>query len=339
MQKKCFTIQSNKNSKYKIVVDYRNGNPQIYIGGSKHYCISITGFELDIKSGDTCRNLHIRNVNFSHKATDMMKALLYFIRIKQTEIGYRIDNKCKITFIDTSENQFCGNLSSYYLAFSKKTWYEKDFGASLINDKHNKLTPTEKNELRIPEKYMIMDKKYGEIFDVVNMYKDQKKILDDVNYHTNKILILLEEDLRRNISNPTIIENVLKIYESTTTIYEFFNKLKTKYGNETCKELNLPLWLDKFIKFTLGFKFIKNQKWHIDCDKIIGDDLYEIFNCENIPGKYLAVKQTGNGEKKKLTKRQRESYTNPNWIGWIDMNIKEYNTKDYKFLKNLKNNF
>jgi hypothetical protein len=30
MQKKCFTIQSNKNSKYKIVIDYRNGNPQIY---------------------------------------------------------------------------------------------------------------------------------------------------------------------------------------------------------------------------------------------------------------------------------------------------------------------
>lgn len=184
-----------------------------------------------------------------------------------------------------------------------------------------------------------MDKKYGEIFDVVNMYKDKKEILDDVNYHTNKILILLEEDLRRNISNPIIIENVLKIYESTTTIYDFFNKLKTIYGNETCKELNLPLWLDKFIKFTLGFKFIKNQKWKIDCDKIVGENTYEILNCENIPGKYLAVNQTGSGEKKKLTKRQKESYTNPNWVGWMNMNIKEYNIKDYKFLKNLKNNF
>jgi len=334
MQRKCFTIKSNKYSKYKIVVDYRNGNPQIYIGGSKHYCISITGFQLDIKSGDTRHNLHIRNVNFSHKATDMMKALLYFVRIKQKEIGYRIDNECKITFIDTSENQFCGNLSSYYLAFSKKTWYEKDFGASLINDKHNKLTPSEKHILQIPKQYMLDNN----VFDVVNMYKDQKKILDDPNYHTNKIKNAIETYLQSNISNPTIIENVLNIYDQTVTIFEFFKKLKTRYGNETCKELNLTLWLDKFIKFTLGFKFIKNQKWKIDCDKIVGDDTYEISNCENISGKYLAVNQTGSGEKKKLTKRQRESYENPNWVGWVDMNIKEYNRKDYKFLKNLKKN-
>ena len=317
MQKKCYTIQSNENSKYKIVVDYRNGKPQIYIGGSNHYCISITGFELDIKSGDTCHNLHIRNANFSHRASDMMKALLYFVRIKQKEIGYLIDNECKITFIDTSENQFCGNLSSYYLAFCKKTWYEKDFGASLINEKHNKLTPSEKYELQIPEKYMIMDKEYGEIFDVENMYKDKKEILEDPNYHTNKLKILLEGYLQDNISNPMIIENVLNIYDQTSTIYDFFNKLKTRYGNETCKELNLPLWLDKFVKNKLGFKFIKNQKWKIDCDKIVGDDTYEIYNCENIPGKYLAVNQTGSGEKKKLTERQRDSYKNPNWVGWI----------------------
>ena len=336
MQKKCFTIQSNKNSKYKIVINYnKNGNPEIYIGGSNYFCISITGFILDIKSGNSCHNLHIRNVNFSHKATDMMKALLYFVRIKQREIGYTLDNKCEITFIDTSCNQFCGNLSSYYLAFEQKTWYEKDFGAYLINDTKNKLTPREKYELQIPQKYMLDNN----IFDVVNMYKDQKKILDDSNYHTNKIKIAIETYLQSNISNPIIIENVLNIYDQTSTIYEFFNKIKNIFGNKKCKELNLPLWLDKFIKFTLGFKFLKNQIWKIDCDLVIGDETYEINNCENVPEKYLSVNQTGSGEKKKLTERQRESYKNPNWIGWNGMNINEYNRKDRIFLKNLKMSF
>jgi len=43
----------------------------------------------------------------------------------------------------------------------------------------------------------------------------------------------------------------------------------------------------------LGFKFIKNQVWEINCDKIIGDEIYEINNCKfhqkNI---YLSVNQT-----------------------------------------------
>jgi hypothetical protein len=174
-----------------------------------------------------------------------MKSLLYFIRIKQKDIGYRIDNKCKITFTDTSEHQFCGKLSSYYLAFCKQTWYEKDFVAYLINNTKNKLTPREKYELQIPEKYMLEN----DVFDVVNIYKDQKEILDDSNYH--KIKIAVETYLQSNISNPIIIENVLNLYDQTSTIYEFFNKIKNTFSDK-CKELNLPLWLDKFIKFTLN---------------------------------------------------------------------------------------
>ena len=38
-------------------------------------------------------------------------------------------------------------------------------------------------------------------------------------------------------------------------------------------------------------------------------------------------------KKKKLTERQLESYKNPNWIGWLDMNINEYCRKDRLFLK------
>ena len=33
--------------------------------------------------------------------------------------------------------------------------------------------------------------------------------------------------------------------------------------------------------------------------------MYEIFNCENIPEKYLAVNQTGNGEEKINKKAKR----------------------------------
>ena len=322
MDRKCFTIQSSKGSKYKIVVTYKNGNPEIYIGGSKYYCIKCI---LDVKSGDTCHDLHIRNVNFTHKATDMMKALLYFMRVKKQDIGY--EGPCNITFTDTSENQFCGNLSSYYLAFYKKTWYEKDFDAYLIN---GKLTPREKHNLNLPEKYLKND-----VFDAVNMYKDYVKRLDDPEYHTEKLKNAIETYI--NILNPTIIENVLQIYDETSTIYEFFNKIKKTFGN--IKALNLPLWLDKFIKLTLGFKFLKNQNWRIDCDRILDNSSsYEIKSCDgkNMPKNYLAVNQTGNGEKKKLTLRQRESYTSPNWIGWVNMNINEYTRKDRIFLKNLR---
>ena len=334
MQKKCYTIQSNNNSKYKIIVDYnKNGNPEIYIGGSKHYCISITGFILDVKSGNSCHDLHIRNVNFSHKASDMMKALLYFVRIQQEEIGYRIDNKCEITFIDTSSNQFCGDLSSYYLAFYKQTWYEKDFGAYLINNTKNKLTPRQIRNLQIHEKYILDEN----VFDVVNMYKDKKQIFDDYKSHTNEIKIAINTSLQGNVLDREIIENVLNIYDKTSTIYEFFNQIKIIYRDK-CKELNLALWLDKFIKFTLGFYFIKNQIWKIDCDIILEDNTYKINECEqfNVSEKYLAVNQTGSGEKKKLTERQRYNYKNPNWIGWFDININEYSKKDRLFLNALK---
>jgi len=333
MQKKCYTIQSNKDSKYKIVVDYKKGNPEIYIGGSKYYCISITGFILDIKSGGTCHNLHIRNVNFSYKATDMTKALLYFIRIKQKEIGYRIGDKCEITFTDTSENQFCGNLSSYYLAFEQKTWYEKDFGAYLINDTKNKLTPFEKYQLQIPQKYML---ETG-VFDVVNMYKDQKEIFkDEIKY--KELRKYIEDNYIRRYINQKNGEEIIRLYNNSRNFKELFTEIKSKF-NDKCKELNLTLWLDELIKFPLGFKFIKNQVWKINCDLIVGDETYEINNCENVPGKYLSVNQTGSGEKKKLTERQRDSYRNENWVGWVDMNINEYNRKDRIFLKNLKMNF
>ena len=332
MQKKCFTIQSDKGSKYKIVVDYnQNGNPEIYIGGSKHYCMSISGFILDVKSGDKCHNLHIRNVNFSYKASDMMKALLYFIQRKQKEIRYIIDNKCEITFTDTSENQFCGNLSSYYLAFDQKTWYEKDFGAYLINNIKNKLTPSEKHKLQIPQIYMI----YNGVFDVVNMYKDQKKIFEDEIIYIeikNIFMNYLNIHTRRDI-----IDKVLILYNNSKNFKELFTKIKNTFSNK-CKELNLTLWLDEFIKFTLNFKFLKNQVWKIDCDKNLGDETYEINNCEHLPDKYLSVNQTGNGKKKKLTERQMESYKNPNWIGWVDMNINEYSKKDRLFLKNCSTN-
>jgi hypothetical protein len=330
MEKKCFTIQSGDGSKYKIVVTYKNGIPEIYIGGSKYYCISVTGFILDVKSGNKCHDLHIRNVNFSHKASDMMKALLYFMRTKGDEIGYSgPENPCKITFTDTSENQFCGNLSSYYLAFEQQTWYEKDFGAYLINNEKTKLTPREKYELQIPEKYMIHD-----VFDVVNRYKDQKKIFEDTDKYTELKHHFETHYIRRYIDEINGPE-VLRLYNESKNFKEFFQKIKGTFGDRRCKQLNLPLWLDDFVKYYLGFKFLKNQIWKIDCDKVLMG-AHEIQNCDNnVPKNYLTVNQTGSGEKKKLTTRQRESYTCPNWIGWINMNINEYRTKDRVFLKNL----
>ena len=140
-----------------------------------------------------------------------------------------------------------------------------------------------------------------------------------------------------NVDVSEVYEQMLQISNNSKTFKELFQNIKEKFKN--IKELNLPLWLDKFIKFTLGFKFIKNQNWRIDCDKILDStSSYEIKSCDskNMPKNYLAVNQTGNGEKKKLTPRQRESYTCPEWIGWVDMNINEYTRKDRIFLKNLR---
>jgi hypothetical protein len=53
--------------------------------------------------------------------------------------------------------------------------------------------------------------------------------------------------------------------------------------------------------------------------------------------KIFTVNQTGSREEK-LTKG-KESYENPNWVGWIDMNIKEYNRKKIINFKEFEKNF
>jgi hypothetical protein len=103
-----YTITTPNGSAYNLVDENKN----IYLGGSKYYCISVglnnNGDDLFIDSKKEC-DLYNKYPNIKI-GDDMMYALLYYLREK-----YKV---CNFEFNDKSTNKKVNSLPVYSLAFS-----------------------------------------------------------------------------------------------------------------------------------------------------------------------------------------------------------------------------
>jgi hypothetical protein len=224
---------------------------------------------------------------------------------------------CYFEFNDKSSDKNVGNLPVYYLAFTQKPWYEK-FGAYLKDEIDKKIYDKTK----------------------LNFYTNDFKNNNRLNFEG-----LLKTDKSK--------ENILKIYDNSETIKNFFDKIKDKIENKEIdfKGMVLP-WLEDFIKDIMGFKFMFNMnvKWVIDCSiEVPKKDMYILKKLENNPfpkfkNKYMNIKKKEFYEKqyggmKTLLPREKELYKDPRWIGWKKYDLSEFHPKDQKYLKKLLNEF
>jgi len=222
---------------------------------------------------------------------------------------------CYFEFNDKSADKKVGSLPMYYLAFTQKTWYEK-FGACL------------------------KDKIYRKI------YKQSKLNFDSIEFKNNnrdKFEVLLDENQKW----------ILKIYDNSETIKDFFDKIKEKIEiNEISYKKMIQPWLEDFIRVNMGFNFIfnTNVKWVIDCSvEVPKKEMYILNKLDKNPfpkfkNKYMSIKKKEFYEKqyggmKTLTDREKELYKDPRWIGWKKYDISEFHPKDQKYLVRLRSNF
>jgi hypothetical protein len=296
-----YSIHTPYNSTYNLIDE----NNQIYIGGSNYYCISVglkgNGDDLFIDSKKEC--VLYNKFPTIQIGKDMMFALIYYL--KKT---YKM---CNFEFNDKSSNKKVGSLPVYYLAFTRKTWYETEFNAYIKDN------------------------------DTRNLYKETQNNFNSINFKnniTNKVNVLLEN-----------YNEIFKIYKNvnTNTIREFFDIIKNKIENKVIDYTTQVLpWLENFIKVQMGFDFIFNDniKWVIDCNQEIkGDYILTELKKNPLPkykNRYLSIKKKEfydlqYGGSKKLTEREKELYKDPGWIGWKKYSISEFNPKDKKYLKKL----
>ena len=310
-----YKITTRQSSYNCVIKETKNGGLSAYLGGDEYVCLELVSNDLDIKKHAEC---FINVGDLDVKAKDMMYALLYILKTRHIEL-------CEIHLTDMSHNETFGNLASYYLAFYQQTWYERDFCAYLKNDK-------------IRERYEELQKGF----------KTKKTVPNEgVRGLLNAFL------------NETDIELVSQLYNTSTTYEEFFANLKSSGSRDDLGDLVKP-WLEKFIKNKdfLGFNIINLETWIIYCDKQQGckidemnlrDKDFQVISLENDPykGNYKNIKLLMEQERRNeyegqiggslitLSERQKRSFQNPRWIGWVDIDINTYSEADRKYLLDL----
>lgn len=310
---KYFIIHTPNGSSYNLI----DINGTIYIGGNKYYCATVgirnNGDDLFINSGKQCV-LYNKFPSEIRIGTDLIYAMLYYLKHEY--------NTCELTFNDKSGDRVRGSIPVYYLAFLQKTWYEFEFNAEIVNSLDKEIY--EKNKLNFNS----------------NEFKENIRL----TYY--KILI-------NTLKDENIIKKFLQLYDSSSTISEFFDNVKQNMllGKIDFVKDVKP-WLNTFIKDLMGFKIILDDmsiKWKINCDKIHFKNEYTLTKLSENPlpkwkNRYMDIKKKAfyeqqGGERKSLSERERELFKNENWIGWSRVNNKEYKKKDRRYLSTLRRYF
>jgi hypothetical protein len=299
--KRFFKIYSQQSSYNAVIETTKNGGQNIYVGGNEYVCVEISSNDVNIK-GDV-PDCYI-NSNFPNRTSDaknLMRATLYLLQ--------QIEGTCKLTLTDMSDKKG-DNLTSYYIAFHRKTWYQ-NFNAVLNNNV------------------------YKEIYDkqIASFESRDAKISNNT----------FKQFLQECKCTESQTNQIMLIYNKTLTYKDFFDNLKTSVKKDDLYTLIRP-WITNFVDVILQLKFVRKQKWIISCpvDRIEG---FKHHNLENDPynGKYTfitkkSIKYSGIGgglQKKYLTEADKRSFRNPRWIGWKYLDVDEYNNDDKKYLLRL----
>jgi hypothetical protein len=282
---KGFVEKSLRKSKIlknqSIISDYCYSY-NLYFGGIKKGCLEITIYNynniyqnntiadlVSIQSEESCNlsgnlqkgkgTLHMINTAF-HVCMRMFPWITIF------------------KFTDTSSKTCVSNkpttgvsLSAYSIALYGKTWYERSFGAEVMNLDDRKKYKDYIERLRLPK------------------YKDMSWNV----FYTNFII-----NYGRNNPKDQINLDIIKdAYLVSKTYREFFDLLQYKIKNKEELCLTLQLWVENVIKHIFDFNLLLNsvllKAWVINITNVknIEFEKYGLVTLEDI--KYTGGNQSG----------------------------------------------
>lgn len=270
-------------------------NLEINIGGDEYSCLEISRTSKNSLNilADDRKASCFLNKDFNLFDTKELIKASVFV-LNKIDPG-----NCYLELDDSSNKN--GILISYAsIFFQLETWYEKYFKAELINKESKNRYNDFKNNLK--------SKEFKRFVNLENLLKD--------TYTPKKNIVIL-----------------MDIYNNSDSLFEFGQNIYKKYHKNNTSEAYslLKPWLNKLIEDRLDGKFIRQIKWIILC-KNVNTDGFSIEKTTLFKLKWIAKKQIG-GSSLKLSKKDREMLTSPNYQIWKDINIKMFNDGDQKFLK------
>jgi len=293
-----YKIITPNNSHYAVVKPSKTGKLEIVLGGKDYICVTISApnNDLNIKTDPVCY-LGEQFPNQPADAKEMLRASILLAK--------HIFGDCNIELTDLSDKDGM-SLSSLMLVFHQQTWYEKWFGARIIDDSKQEI------------------------------YKEN--IQRFCNPKIKEASKYFEQRLKKSNLESSDIKDILSIYDATTTYKQFFNKLRETFHPPVIYNLIKP-WLNAFIE-ELGLGMVRTEPWIISCSNHDFAD-YSIENLQHDPynGNYIFItrkQKGGGGHNKKLSKAEKYSLQMPNWIGWLHMKEDEYDTEDQEYIKMLR---
>ena len=229
----------------------------LYFGGSKKGCVEITIYNYNNQYetntvADIVSILSEESCNISGNLKKG-KGTLHMINTALT-ICIRMFSWVKtFKFIDTSQKNCIDNtpttgvsLSAYSIALYSKTWYEKAFGAELMNLNDRK--------------------KYRDPIERISKAEEKNMPL---NVFYNKFIINFGRNSPKHIINLIILQ---ESYEQTKTYREFFDLLQYRIKNKEELCMTLQPWVENLIKYLFDAQLSLNSElskfWVIDSSSV-----------------------------------------------------------------------
>ena len=217
----------------------------LYFGGSKKGCVEITIYNYNnpYQTNTVADIVSIYSEESCNISGNLKKGrgTLHMINTSLTVCIRMFPWVKTFKFIDTSHKNCIDNtptsgvsLSAYSIALYSKTWYEKSFGAEVmdVNDRKN----------------------YREHIDRLNK-AEHKNMPWNVFY--NKFIINFGRIPPKSIHNLDIIHDS---YEVTKTYREFFDLLQYRIKNKEELCMTLQPWIESLIKYLFGAELSLNSE-------------------------------------------------------------------------------
>lgn len=254
MNEAYFEVRSSKN-KYYLTYTLS----ALYLGGKRKDCVSVQRnyypMMEDINDKqDYAKLVLVQNktecvldyIGNNSKSTglDLMMTSLFFLK--------RADRKRYIDFEDASyvlctDDSTQLSLSSYYIVYYGKTWYDYYFGAKLVDN------------------------------DIRDKYESGLQRLTDWKA---KVSVEVFKDFLE-IHKIENVDEMTELYNKTQTYKEFFRVLKQKFGSKQELCLFLRKFLDEFVRTFLNIRFGWNI-WRIDLHNLDVENYITLDNIKQV---------------------------------------------------------